>query len=258
MHYSSMLTEVIKVADEASTRVLHIYQSDFKVSYKEDESPITAADVASHEIIVKGLRNISRDIPILSEEGAQAPWEERRHWRRFWLVDPIDGTKEFTQRTGEFTVNIALIEEGEPVMGVVTAPALKEAFWGIKGEGASKRDRVGRIHRIHVAEPQASKRVVASKNHLNDETRAFIEALGPHKTVQAGSSLKFCRIAEGHADIYPRMGPTSEWDTAAAHAVLLAAGGNVNAVDGQPLRYGKENVLNPYFVAAGNWYIRRP
>lgn len=255
MPLSSMLSEIIKVADEASTRVLHIYQSDFKVSYKEDESPITAADVASHETIIKGLRNISRDIPILSEEGAQSPWEERKHWRRFWLVDPIDGTKEFTQRTGEFTVNIALIEDGEPVMGVVTAPALKEAFWGIKGEGAHKRDRSGRVHRIHVAEPPATKRVVASKNHMNDETRDFIKALGPHKTVQAGSSLKFCLIAEGHADLYPRMGLTSEWDTAAAHAVLVAAGGDVRKLDGEPLRYGKENVLNPHFIAAGSWYF---
>lgn len=258
MHYSSMLPDVIRIADEASAKVLHIYQSDFKVSYKEDESPITAADVASHEMIVEGLRNISQDIPILSEEGAQAPWNERKRWRRFWLVDPIDGTKEFTQRTGEFTVNIALIEEGEPVMGVVTAPALQEAFWGVSGEGAYKRDHTGQVYGIRVAEPQASKRVVASKNHLNNETRAFIETLGAHKTIQAGSSLKFCRIAEGHADIYPRMGPTSEWDTAAAHAVLLAAGGNVYAVDGKPLGYGKENVLNPYFVAAGSWYIPRP
>ncbi|MDO6443719.1 3'(2'),5'-bisphosphate nucleotidase CysQ [Marinobacter sp. 2_MG-2023] len=255
MHYSSILPDVIKVADEASTKVLHIYQSDFRVSYKEDESPITAADVASHEIIVKGLRNISRDIPILSEEGMQASWEERKHWRRFWLVDPIDGTKEFTQRTGEFTVNIAMIEDGVPVMGVVTAPALKEAFWGIKGEGAHKRDRTGQVHRIRVAEPPATKRVVASKNHMNDETRDFIRALGAHKTIQAGSSLKLCRIAEGHADLYPRMGPTSEWDTAAAHAVLLAAGGNVNTMDGESLRYGKEDVLNPYFIAAGNWYF---
>ncbi|WP_100641494.1 3'(2'),5'-bisphosphate nucleotidase CysQ [Marinobacter salexigens] len=252
MHYSSILPEVIKVADEASTRVLHIYQSDFKVSYKEDESPITAADVASHEVIVRGLRNISRDIPILSEEGAQAPWEERQHWRRFWLVDPIDGTKEFTQRTGEFTVNIAMIEDGVPVMGVVAAPALKEAFWGIRGEGAHRRDRTGQVRRIRVAEAQPTVRVVASKNHMNDETRDFIRALGPHKTLQAGSSLKFCRIAEGHADLYPRMGPTSEWDTAAAHAVLLAAGGNVNTLDGGPLRYGKEDVLNPYFIATGS------
>ena len=255
MPYSSLLADVIKIADAASEKVLRIYQSDFKVSFKEDESPITAADVASHDIIVKGLRSLSRDIPILSEEGTQADWEERNQWRRFWLVDPIDGTKEFTQRTGEFTVNIALIEDGEPVMGVVTAPALKEAFWGIKGEGAHKRDRTGRIHRIRVTEPQANKRVVASKNHMNDETLTFIKTLGAHKTIQAGSSLKFCRIAEGHADIYPRMGPTSEWDTAAAHAVLLAAGGNVHTLEGQPLQYGKEDVLNPYFIAAGNWYF---
>lgn len=255
MYYNSILPEVIKIADEASEKVLRIYQSDFKVNYKEDESPITAADLASHDIIVKGLRKISRDIPVLSEEGAQIAWDDRKQWRRFWLVDPIDGTKEFTQRTGEFTVNIALIEDGEPVMGVVTAPALKEAFWGIKGEGANKRDRTGRVHRIRVAEPPATRRVVASKNHMNDETRNFIKALGPHRTVQAGSSLKFCRIAEGHADIYPRMGPTSEWDTGAAHAVLLAAGGNVLTLDGDPLQYGKENVLNPHFIAAGNWYF---
>ena len=255
MHYSSILPDVIKIADEASEKVLHIYQSDFKVNYKEDHSPITAADIASHDIIVKGLRQISRDIPVLSEEGAEIPWEERKKWRRFWLIDPIDGTKDFTQRTGEFTVNIAMIEDGEPVMGVVTAPALKEAFWGIKGEGAHMRDRTGRVHRIRVAEPKDTLRVVASKNHLNEETRAFIEALGSHETVQAGSSLKFCRIAEGHADIYPRMGPTSEWDTAAAHAVLVAAGGKVQTPEGHPLVYGKENILNPNFIAAGNWYF---
>jgi len=255
MYYSSILSDVIRIADEASEKVLHIYQSDFKVSYKEDASPITAADVASHDIIARGLRSISRDIPVLSEEGAQLPWQERQHWRRFWLIDPIDGTKDFTQRTGEFTVNIAMIEDGEPVMGVVTAPALKEAYWGIKGEGAFKRDRAGHSHRIRVAEPRETLRVVASKNHLNEETRAFIETLGPHEIVQAGSSLKICRIAEGHADIYPRMGPTSEWDTAAAHAVLLAAGGKMQTPAGQPLEYGKENVLNPHFIAAGNWYF---
>lgn len=255
MHPSSMIDDVIRIADEASAKVLQIYQSDFKVSYKEDESPITAADVASHEIIAKGLQALSPDIPILSEEAAQAPWAERKHWQRFWLIDPIDGTKEFTQRTGEFTVNIALIENGEPVMGVVTAPALNEAFWGINGEGANKRDQAGQTRPIRVVEPQSTRRVVASKNHLNADTRTFIDGLGEHTTIQAGSSLKFCRVAEGEADIYPRMGPTSEWDTAAAHAVLLAAGGNVAKVDGGPLRYGKEDVLNPYFIAAGNWYF---
>ncbi|WP_449284979.1 3'(2'),5'-bisphosphate nucleotidase CysQ [Marinobacter sp. PE14] len=259
MHYSSILPDVIKVADQASERVLHIYQSDFKVNYKEDHSPITAADTAAHDIITHGLRSISRDIPILSEEGKDIPWEERKHWRRFWLVDPVDGTKDFTQRTGEFTVNIAMIEDGQPVMGVVIAPALKEAFWGIVGEGAHMRDRTGKVHRIRVTEPKAVKRVVASKNHLNEETKAFItEKLGDHELVQAGSSLKFCRIAEGHADAYPRLGPTCEWDTGAAQAVLMAAGGKVETLDGKPLKYGKQDVLNPYFIATGSWYIPEP
>lgn len=255
MYYSSLLPDIIRLADEASEKVLHIYQSEFKVNYKDDQSPITAADMASHDVIVNGLRRLSRDIPILSEEGAQAAWDERQHWRRFWLIDPVDGTKDFTQRTGEFTVNIALIEDGEPVLGVVTAPALNTVYWGIKGEGAHRRDRSGHTQRIQVAAPRDTLRVVASKNHLNDATRAFIDSLGPHDTVQAGSSLKFCRIAEGHADLYPRMGPTCEWDTAAAHAILLAAGGKVQTVDGKPLQYGKEDLLNPYFIAAGNWYF---
>ena len=250
MDHLSILPDVIRIADEASDRVLKVYSSDFKVRFKADESPITAADTASHEVIVQGLRRLDPDTPILSEEGAQIEWDERKHWRRFWLIDPIDGTKDFTQRTGEFTVNIALIEEGKPILGVVTAPALKEAFWGAEGQGAFKRDRTGKVHRISVATPHEVRRIVASKNHLNEDTKKFIAEIGPHQLVQAGSSLKFCRIAEGRADIYPRLGPTCEWDTAAAHAVLSAAGGIVHTLDGKPLRYGKEDVLNPFFIAA--------
>ena len=253
MQHDSIIRDVIKVADEASERVLHIYNSDFKVNYKEDDSPITAADIASHETIVKGLRQISHDIPVLSEEGAAVPWQERQHWRCFWLIDPLDGTKDFAQRSGEFTVNIALIEDGCPVLGVVVAPALGEAFWGVVGEGAFKRDRKGAVHRLRVAEPRTVKRVVASKNHLTERTQAFIEALGETSVVQVGSSLKLCRIAEGRADIYPRHGPTSEWDIAAAQAVLVAAGGLVLTLDGEPLKYGKESVINPEFVAANQW-----
>ena len=254
MQYSYLLPEALKIADIASQEVLRIYLTDFKVDYKADESPITAADLASHRVIVEGLRELSHDIPILSEEGADIPWEERKHWRRFWLIDPIDGTKDFTQRTDEFTVNIALIEDGVPVLGVVTAPALKEAYWGAQGEGAFKRDRTGAIRQISVAEPKDVVRVVASKNHLNEDTKAFIQKFESHKLVQAGSSLKFCRIAEGQADIYPRLGPTCEWDTGAAHAVLNAAGGKVETLEGKPLVYGKEDVLNPFFVASGAWY----
>jgi len=254
MRYSSILPEVLKIADLAGEKVLAIYKTDFKVDFKTDESPITAADMASHHVIVDGLRELTPDIPVLSEEGVNIPWQARSQWRRFWLIDPIDGTKEFTQRTDEFTVNIALIEDGEPVLGVVTAPALKEAFWGSKGEGAYKRDSAGDVHQISVAEPGAVVRVVASKNHLNDATKAFIEKFPSHELVQAGSSLKFCRIAEGQADIYPRLGPTCEWDTGAAHAVLTAAGGKVETLEDLPLKYGKEDVLNPFFVASGAWY----
>jgi len=203
---------------------------------------------------VDGLTALTPDIPILSEESANAPGEERKTWTRFWLVDPIDGTKDFTNRTGEFTVNIALIENGEPVMGVVTAPALGDAYWGIKGQGAWKREADGSTRRLAVENPPQAIRAVASKNHMNEDTRHFIQQLGEHQLVQAGSSLKFCRIAEGQADIYPRLGPTCEWDTGAAHAVLVAAGGKVTQLDGTPLAYGKEEVLNPYFVASGAWY----
>jgi 3'(2'), 5'-bisphosphate nucleotidase len=247
------LEKILKIADQASKKVLEIYTTDFKVDYKADESPITAADLGSHQFIVDGLRALTPDIPVLSEEGADIPWEDRKHSRRFWLIDPIDGTKDFTQRTGELTVNIALIEDGVPVLGVVTAPALQEAFWGAQGEGAYKRDRTGSVRRISVAEPNDIVRVVASKNHLNDDTKAFIEKFASHELVQAGSSLKFCQIAEGHADIYPRLGPTCEWDTGAAHAVLNAAG-KVETLEGKPLIYGKEDVLNPFFVASGAWY----
>lgn len=254
MNHQSLLDKVLEIADAASRKVMEIYQTDFEVQTKDDDSPITAADIASHHVIVDGLKALTPDIPILSEESANAPWDERKGWTRFWLVDPIDGTKDFTNRTGEFTVNIALIENGEPVMGVVTAPALEEAYWGIKGQGAWKREADGSTRKLEVVNPPKAVRAVASKNHMNEETRTFIEQLGDHELVQAGSSLKFCRIAEGQADIYPRLGPTCEWDTGAAHAVLVAAGGKVTQLDGTPLAYGKEDVLNPYFVASGAWY----
>ncbi|MFC4260109.1 3'(2'),5'-bisphosphate nucleotidase CysQ [Marinobacter lacisalsi] len=254
MNHESLLDKILEIADIAGEKVMAIYQTDFEVETKEDNSPITEADIASHHVIVDGLKALTPDIPILSEESANAPWEERKNWDRFWLVDPIDGTKDFTNRTGEFTVNIALIENGEPVMGVVTAPALNEAYWGIKGQGAWKREADGSTRKLQVVNPPEAIRTVASKNHLNQETRDFIDQLGNHELVQAGSSLKFCRIAEGKADIYPRLGPTCEWDTGAAHAVLVAAGGKVNQLDGTPLAYGKEHVLNPYFVASGDWY----
>ena len=254
MHRAFTTRDILQIADAASQRVLNIYSTDFKVTFKADESPITVADLESHQVIVDGLRELTPNIPILSEEGENIAWEKRKDWQSFWLIDPIDGTKEFTQRTDEFTVNIALIEDGVPVLGVVTAPALKEAYWGAKGEGAYKRDQAGEVRQIAVAELKDVVRVVASKNHLNDDTKAFIQKFESHELIQAGSSLKFCRIAEGQADIYPRLGPTCEWDTGAAHAVLNAAGGKVETLEGKPLVYGKEDVLNSFFVASGAWY----
>lgn len=253
MESEALSREVLDIARQAGKEILKIYDGEFSVTQKDDNSPLTEADMASHHLIVAKLKECTPDIPILSEESAEIPWSERRNWERFWLVDPIDGTKDFVNRTGEFTVNIALIEKGVPVLGVVTAPALDLEYWGARGKGAY-RIQNGETTELGVVDPPTEKRVVASKNHMNEETREFIESLGEHTLVQAGSSLKFCRIAEGTADIYPRMGPTCEWDTGAAQAVLEAAGGKVLTFSGEPLRYGKEDVYNPYFVAAGPWY----
>ena len=252
MDYDALVPEVLAIAADAGEKVMAFYRQDYEVTQKQDDSPLTEADMASHHRIVQGLRSLEPMLPILSEE-EEVPWDERRHWEAFWLVDPIDGTKDFIKQTGEFTVNIALIENGVPVMGVVTVPALGIEYWGTRSSGAFRR-KDGETVRLQVVEPPEEKRVVASKNHMNAETEAFIESLGSHCLVQAGSSLKFCRIAEGEADIYPRVGPTCEWDTGAAQAVLEAAGGRVLTFEGEPLLYGKESVYNPHFVAAGPWF----
>ncbi|MEQ6884594.1 3'(2'),5'-bisphosphate nucleotidase CysQ [Salicola sp. Rm-C-2C1-2] len=253
MDYDALIPEVLAIAADAGEKIMAFYRQDYEVTQKQDDSPLTEADMASHHRIVDGLRSLTPKLPILSEE-EEVPWEERRDWDAFWLVDPIDGTKDFIKQTGEFTVNIALIENGVPVMGVVTVPALGIEYWGTRTGGAFRRQQ-GATVRLQVADPPVEKRVVASKNHMNAETEAFIDRLGPHCLVQAGSSLKFCRIAEGEADIYPRVGPTCEWDTGAAQAVLEAAGGQVLTFEGDALRYGKESVYNPHFVAAGSWFV---
>lgn len=253
MDLQFLTEQALTLARAAGREIMAIYEGDFEVTLKADQSPLTEADMASHRLIVKGLQALTPELPILSEEAANIPWKERREWHSFWLVDPIDGTKDFVNRSGEFTVNIALVQDGIPVAGVVTAPALEQEFWGIVGQGAWLHEK-GETRQLMVQEPPREVRVLASKNHMNQETQDFIKTLGPHRLVQAGSSLKFCRIAQGEADLYPRCGPTCEWDTGAAQAVLEAAGGRVRTFDGEPLRYGKEDFLNPYFVAAGPWY----
>ncbi|MBJ7265774.1 3'(2'),5'-bisphosphate nucleotidase CysQ [Idiomarina abyssalis] len=243
-----MLEDIMKIARNAGEAIMAIYESDdFDVQLKGDDSPLTKADLAAHNVICDGLKTIAKQYPIISEESSDITWEQRKHWHRYWLVDPLDGTKEFIKRNGEFTVNIALIEHGEPILGVVYAPVLDAMYTGERDNGAYLNGEAINVERN---EPDTL-RVVGSRSHASQETTDWLEQLGkPYEMVPMGSSLKICLVAEGKADIYPRLGPTSEWDTGAAHAVLNAAGGSITTVDNEPLRYNqKESFLNPYFIA---------
>ena len=280
MKVNAMIEAAVKAAIEAGEAILEIYSQDFEVETKSDNSPLTAADKASHEIIMSALQDTP--YPVLSEESAEVEYEERREWSTYWLVDPLDGTKEFIKKNGEFTVNIALIENGMPVAGIVYVP-VKETLYMGEGDAAVKAtDCVGKTVEAILESaspcrvsgtPSRPLRVVASKSHCNDETRKFIAELeqlhGEVELVSRGSSLKLCMVADGSADIYPRIAPTMEWDTAAAHAVVAAAGGAVFEFDADlnassyltggdsasknPIKvhYNKENLLNPYFVVSG-------
>lgn len=250
------LNPVRALAAEASERILAIYVTAFDVTAKDDNSPLTAADLASHHTIVAGLRELTPDIPVLSEESATLPFAQRQAWRRYWLVDPLDGTKEFVKRNGEFTVNIALIEDHEPVLGVVRVPVTGLCYFAARGYGAF-RETPGQPPQpiaVNPLQPGKPVRVVGSKSHGGLGLQQFVAALGPHQLFAIGSSLKLCQVAEGAADVYPRMGPTSEWDTAAAQAVVeVAGGGVVSAETGQPLRYNtRDSLLNPYFIVYGD------
>ena len=242
-----------KIAKQAGAAIMKIYGTeDFSLEYKDDHSPLTAADKASHEVIVDGLQQAFPDIPILSEEGASVPYLERKGWTQFWLVDPLDGTKEFVKRNGEFTVNIALIREGAPVLGVVYVPAQDKMYCGVVGSGATRVDSNGNIKKIHVRSPDMEQglTVVMSRSHPSAELEAYLKGIKVAEALPVGSSLKLCVVAEGLADLYPRLGPTMEWDTAAGHAVVLAAGGQVETPEGEALKYNKENLLNPYFIVS--------
>ena len=248
---ATLLAQLLPIARLAGDAIMAVYNAGkANVELKADHSPVTEADLAAHHILAQQLSPLIPGCPIVSEED-DASQRHRRGAGQMWLIDPLDGTKEFIARNGEFTVNIALIEQGRSVLGVVYAPAIDALYWGGAGLGAFRRVGTSTAA-IQVASHATDGlcRVVASKSHLNTETQAFIDRLGPVSLVQAGSSLKFCRVAEGVADIYPRLGPTCEWDTAAAQAVLEGAGGLVLDLTGQPLRYGKPDVLNPSFIAA--------
>ncbi|RLJ70434.1 3'(2'),5'-bisphosphate nucleotidase [Hydrogenivirga caldilitoris] len=259
-----MILDVINIALKAGEEILKVYEGNMSVDYKEDRTPLTEADRRSHRVIVKSLKSLTPEIPILSEEGKDIPYEERKGWREFWLVDPLDGTKEFIKKNGEFTVNIALVENREPVAGVVYAPAKNLLFFARKGEGAYKIkvncssldeisiERAERLPLYRNNSFQKPLRVIASRSHMNEETKAFIEKLkskvGEIELLSAGSSLKFCLVAEGKAEIYPRLGPTMEWDTAAAHIIATESGCEVRTLNGEPLTYNKEDLRNPYFI----------
>ncbi|MDM5074418.1 3'(2'),5'-bisphosphate nucleotidase CysQ [Aeromonas bestiarum] len=249
------ISELEPIARAAGDTIMAIYSQPFTVEYKGDESPLTAADKGAHEVIVQALAGLTPDIPVLSEESGPEVMELRHGWSRYWLVDPLDGTKEFVSRNGEFTVNIALIEDGKPLWGLVYAPVLDRLWYGGKEVGAW-RVADGKREAIQTLPHQegAPWRVVGSRNHLSQATLDYLArfgdiARGEIELVSMGSSLKFCIIAEGGAELYPRLAPTCEWDTAAAQAVLEGAGGSVTQLDGSPLVYNKPDILNPWFVA---------
>ncbi len=279
---TGLLVPLIDLSVSAGEAILDVYEAgDLETEHKADASPLTLADRTSHDLIDEGLRRLTPGVPVLSEEGRDIPWAERRSWTEFWLVDPLDGTKEFIKGNGEFTVNIAFIQGHEPVLGVIYAPVRRVAWFGLTGasdEPAFARrmsaealsefraDVVPRGDPQSLGESIAVRErddrrltVIASRTHLNEATRAFISRVGAHyddvQTINVGSSLKLCYLAEGRADLYPRYAPTSEWDTAAGHAIIRAAGGEIYRADpragrtDEPLAYNKEDLLNPSFVA---------
>ncbi|WP_019616571.1 3'(2'),5'-bisphosphate nucleotidase CysQ [Psychromonas ossibalaenae] len=243
----SVVEGICKIARTAGEKILDIYQRDFDIHIKADSSPLTEADLAAHQIIAAGLAELTPDIPVLSEEDADIDWSVRQTWKQFWLVDPLDGTKEFINRNGEFTVNIALIEEGRPALAVVYAPVLGKLYFTDKQHAYLTTAEKANI-RLQVEKPTDTLKVVGSRSHPSPDLAEYLQKLGKHEMVAVGSSLKFCLIAEGSANIYPRLGPTMEWDTGAGHCVAEKAGAVVCNLDGQALRYNqKESLLNPYF-----------
>jgi 3'(2'), 5'-bisphosphate nucleotidase len=256
MDLKALALEVTKIARDSGAAIMEIYGTDdFQVETKGDESPLTIADKTANDIICAGLEKLDVQFPIVSEENKLLSYEERKDFTYSWLVDPLDGTKEFIKRNGEFTVNIALIHNGKPVLGVVYAPVMDEMYYAADGQGAYlvKDGETTKLGAPSFGLKDQGLGVVASRSHLNANTEAFLAELNEPVIVPKGSSLKFLILANGGAHVYPRLAPTMEWDTGAAHVVLVEAGGSViNHETNKPLEYNKENLLNPYFVAYGN------
>ena len=252
MNYTEVLEVAKRAAKAAAEQINKVYASaDFETEAKADDSPLTLADKQAHQAIVTELK--STQLPVLSEEGRSIPYSERKSWQQFWMVDPLDGTKEFVKRNGEFTVNIALIENGRSVMGVLLVPVTGKLYWAVKGEGAYlQASAEAEPQRLQVEPQQAGEnaKIVASRSHQNDATIAFMADFPQAETLSMGSSLKFMLVAEGLAHLYPRLAPTMEWDTAAAQIIVEEAGGAVVQFENQeqPVVYNKENLLNPHFL----------
>ena len=253
------IQDIVKIAKDAGKAIMKIYNQEFDVEYKTDSSPLTIADKKANEIIVTALNQLSvnsfleKNIPIISEEGRSVPYDERKNWEYFWLIDPLDGTKEFVKKNGEFTINIALINKETPVLGVVYSPVLNVCYWAKRDEGAFKN---GEKLPLKTKEKRDVYKIVASRSHMSNETKDFIEAIDTDKEkviVSIGSSLKICLVAEGEANIYPRLGPTMEWDTAAAHAIVNESDGILSRyIDNSAHLYNKKNLLNDWFVVTGS------
>jgi len=286
----NLLIAAVCAALKASEAILEVYRTDFTVELKDDLSPVTAADRRSHEILLEALSRADPSYPVLSEEGEKAPASERSAWNRVWLVDPLDGTKEFVARNGQFGINVALIEAGEPILGVVYVPLSKTLYFGGRSLGAWRLEaadvvlraesdtalgpgEIGKLWELVTGEAQALPdggrpeaggplKAVVSRSHMNEATEAFLEKLRAHygsvEISSAGSAVKLCVVAEGNADVYPRFAPTKEWDTAAGDAILRETGGViVRAEDRLPLRYNKEDLLNPSFIACSSWFAEQ-
>jgi 3'(2'), 5'-bisphosphate nucleotidase len=251
---SALLPEVCRLGRAAGEAIMAIYSTEFAVEHKDDDSPLTAADMAAHHALVDGLAALTPTLPLLSEESAHIPFEERRTWNRYWLIDPLDGTREFVKRNGEFTVNVALIDRGQPVLGLVYVPVTRVCYFAVANQGAYRRDGDGPTEAIHCRPRGPGPVAIAgSRSHPSAQLEAFLTRVGPHEIKRIGSSLKSCLVAEGRADLYPRLGLTSEWDTAAAQCIVEAAGGRVTDTRMQPLRYNtKESLLNPHFFVSGD------
>ena len=255
---SALLPAIRELATLAGDAIMAIYSTDFAVTQKSDETPLTAADMAAHHVLVDGLQRLTPALPVLSEESAEIPFAERATWDSYWLLDPLDGTREFVKRNGEFTVNIALIEAGRPVLGVVQSPVTRVCYAALRGLGAHRHDPDGRGTRL-ACRPlgDGPPTIAGSRSHPGSRMSAFLASVGEHRLIRVGSSLKSCLVAEGRADLYARLGPTSEWDTAAAQIIVEEAGGRITDTRMRPLRYNtKPSLLNPHFFVAGDVSVR--